>query len=155
MKNQKDLINQKDLMNRKGNNNVYMHIKVIQKFCEFYRLIFTKILHVIHRPNYDDRYRPTQSWERPTTTPPPTRRPLGAISVRINSPRNRFQLNSQISLPCTVNSYSQPNVYWSKDGRRLSDTRKTQVTNACFDCMNIRNHVMNSAKINKHHNDFF
>ena len=79
------------------------------------------------RPDYDDRYRPTQRWERPTTTPAPTKRPLGSISVRINSPRNRFPLNSQISIPCTVNSYSQPNVYWSKDGRRLSDSRKTQV----------------------------
>ena len=100
------------------------------------------ILNLIQRPNYDDRYRPTQPWERPTTTPPPTRRPLGAISVRINSPRNRFQLNSQISLPCTVNSYSQPNVYWSKDGRRLSDSRKTQVRNVCFYGMKIRNNVL-------------
>ena len=118
---------------------------ITKDFFNFYRPTFKMILNLIQRPNYDDRYRPTQSWERPTTTPPPTRRPLGAISVRINSPRNRFQLNSQISLPCTVNSYSQPNVYWSKDGRRLSDTRKTQVTNASFDCMNLRNHVIKDA----------
>ena len=60
-----------------------------------------------------------------------TRQPrpeLGAISVRINSPRNRFPLRSQISLPCTVNSYTKPNVYWNKNGGRLRDSRRLQVS---------------------------
>ena len=60
-----------------------------------------------------------------------TRQPrpeLGAISVRINSPRNRFPLRSQISLPCTVNSYTKPNVYWNKNGGRLRDSRRMQVS---------------------------
>lgn len=61
------------------------------------------------------------------TSPPMTRRTMaprpefGYLSVDIDSPRSRFPPGTNIMLPCTVNSYSKPVVFWEKNGQRLPE----------------------------------
>ncbi len=84
------------------------------------------------RPRQPDssRYRPTS---RPQVTTPGRPRPrMGYIAVRIDLQRSRFPLNDQINIPCTVNSYSKPNVFWSKNGQRIRSSQRLQVCTINF-----------------------
>ena len=102
----------------------------------------------IYRPPPDtNRYRPPSPDERtnnqrfdwssnPSTTIRPviqTIRPrnrpeTGYIDVRIDLPRSRFPINDKIVVPCTVNSYSRPNVVWKRNGRMLASSQRIQVS---------------------------
>ncbi len=81
-----------------------------------------------NRPGGPSRFytTPRPATSRPQTQPRP-RPSMGYIDVRVNIQRSRFPLNDQINLPCTVNSYSRPNVYWSKNGQRLRSSQRIQV----------------------------
>ena len=83
---------------------------------------------------YDNRQQPGPGIQQPqpTEAPYPQRpRPqAGYIDVRIDLPRSRFPLREQISIPCTVNSYSKPTVQWRKNGQILASSRRLQV-NRC------------------------
>ena len=79
----------------------------------------------------NDRYEPS-GWpdyvrvERSTFPPTqgvtlPPRPELGYLSVEIDSPRSTFPPRTNIMLPCTVNSYTKPVVYWEKNGQRLPE----------------------------------
>ena len=39
----------------------------------------------------------------------------------------RFPINDKIVVPCTVNSYSRPNVVWKRNGRLLASSQRIQV----------------------------
>ena len=64
---------------------------------------------------------------RPQLLPQPPRPQHGYIDVRIDLQVTRFSLNTKISIPCTVNSYSAPNVSWKFNGRPLSSSQRVQV----------------------------
>eukprot|EP00094_Tigriopus_californicus_P005670 TCALIF_05465-PA protein Name:"Similar to Ppn Papilin (Drosophila melanogaster)" AED:0.16 eAED:0.17 QI:0/0/0/0.82/0.81/0.82/34/0/2463 len=77
-------------------------------------------------------YRPTRppGWNfqaPPTTTTQANRPEMGYLDVRIDLPRSKFPLMTTISIPCTVNSYAQPTVFWNKDGRRLRSDKRVQI----------------------------
>ena len=66
----------------------------------------------------------------------PTRSPF-SISVRVHSNisavfmpplsiRTRFPIGGRIDLPCTVNSFSRPTVFWKKNGQRMRSDRRIQ-----------------------------
>ena len=40
--------------------------------------------------------------------------------------RTRFPIGGRINLPCTVNSYSRPTVFWKKNGQRMRSDRRVQ-----------------------------
>ena len=40
--------------------------------------------------------------------------------------RSRFPIGGRINLPCTVNSYSRPTVFWKKNGQRMRSDRRIQ-----------------------------
>ena len=62
-----------------------------------------------------------------TIRPPRPRPSTGYIDVLIDLRRSRFPLNDQITIPCTVNSYSRPNVQWSHNGRNIRSSQRIQV----------------------------
>ena len=61
------------------------------------------------------------------TIRPRNRPETGYIDVRIDLPRSRFPINDKIVVPCTVNSYSRPNVVWKRNGRLLASSQRIQV----------------------------
>ena len=70
------------------------------------------------------------SWEKILNTksnPQPPRAQHGYINVRIDLQVSRFSLNKKISIPCTVNSYSTPNVSWKFNGRLVRSGPRIQV----------------------------
>lgn len=78
---------------------------------------------------------PYDSYSTGVAPPPPQpqvpiskpRPPTGYIAVEVGMPRTRFPLNEQISIPCTVNSYSQPIVEWKHNGSPLRSSRRLQI----------------------------
>ena len=70
------------------------------------------------------------TWEKILNTksnPQPSRGQHGYINVRIDLQVSRFSLNKKISIPCTVNSYSTPNVSWKFNGRLVRSGPRIQV----------------------------
>ena len=114
---------------------------------QFLRYVVDAPTNTIYRPPPQpdtNRYRPPAErpdqryfdWSsRSTTVRPvirtvrPRNRPeTGYIDVRIDLPRSRFPINDKIVIPCTVNSYSRPNVVWKRNGRMLTSSQRIQVS---------------------------
>lgn len=77
-------------------------------------------------------YRPTRpdGWDysrRPETTFPPQRPKLREITVRVSMTQNRFPLNTQILIPCEVNSGYRPTVSWMKNDQDLVQSSRVRV----------------------------
>ena len=79
------------------------------------------------RSPYDQRPQRPEVTDRPQRLPQPPRPQHGYIDVRIDLQVSRFSLNKKIIIPCTVNSYSAPNVSWKFNGRPLRSSQRVQV----------------------------
>jgi len=78
-------------------------------------------------------FRPTRpaGWDYNRPPPPTTRSPdrprAGFITVSINLPQNSFPMDSNILIPCQINSYNRPTVKWLKDGQDVVQNSRTLV----------------------------
>ena len=73
-------------------------------------------------PPFSTNCRPDRT--RTTSAPKPD---VSFISVRVNPPRTRFAIGSRLSVPCVVNSFVAPTVFWRKNGQKIRPDRRVQV----------------------------
>merc|ERR1711963_362179 len=82
-----------------------------------------------YRPQPEEpRIPPTTARPVPRTVRPRVRPETGYIDVRITLPRTRFAINDKVVIPCTINSYSRPNVVWKQNGRPLVSNQRVQAS---------------------------
>ncbi|KAJ2942077.1 hypothetical protein O0L34_g10994 [Tuta absoluta] len=59
------------------------------------------------------------------------------VSTRLLAPSSTVSPGAELSLPCEVDGFPTPDVYWTKDGARLESTDRMQVTDARLTISNV------------------